>query len=68
MESDLFFDMSRSTITVLIECPGDPIKFDLSIDMGYKPVPEGSNATRPVTSEIALPQFPFIGKVRQHIQ
>ena len=38
------------------------MKFDLSIDMGHKPVPEGSNATRPVTSEIALAQFPFIAK------
>ena len=60
--------MNRSTITVLVECPGDPINFDLSIEMGHKPVPEGSNATRPVTSEIAVPQFPFIGKVRPYIQ
>ena len=52
----------------IFECLGDPIKFDLSIDMGHKPVPEGSNATRPVTSEIALPQSPFIGKVRPYIQ
>ena len=52
---DLSVDMSRTTVTVSVECPGGPIKFDLSIDMGHMPVPEGSNATRPVTSEIALP-------------
>ena len=51
-------------LSVLVECPGDPIKFDPSIDMGHKPVPEGSNATRPVTIEIALPQFPFAGNVQ----
>ena len=68
IEFDFSLDMSQSTITVLVEYPGDPIKIDLSIDMGHKPVPESSNATRPVTSKIASPQFPFIGKVRPYIQ
>ena len=56
------------TVTASVECPGDPIKFDLSIEKGHKPVPEGSNAIRTVTSEIVLPQFPFTGKVRSYMQ
>ena len=68
MEFDLSIDIidmghklvpKEQTVTVLVECPEDPIKFDLSIEKGDKPVPEGSNAIQPVTSEIALPQFLF---------
>ena len=48
---DLSIDMSRSTVTVLVECPGDPIKFDPSVEKGHKPVPEGLNAIRPVSDQ-----------------
>ena len=33
------------------------MKFDLSIDMGHKPVPEGLNATRPVVTIELFAQF-----------
>ena len=60
--------MSRSTVTILVECPGDPIKLDLCIEKDHTPVPEGSNAIRPLTNEITLLEFPFTGKVRLYMQ
>ena len=44
------------------------MKFDLSIDIGHKPVPEGSNATRPVTSEIAFATISIYWKGTPYIQ
>ena len=70
MEFDLSIDMGHKQVSSEpIDChsfssmPWSPIKFDLPIENGHKPVPEGSNASRPVASEIALPQFPFTEKV-----
>ena len=51
MKFVLSVDMSRFTVTVLVEWPEDPIKFDLSIEKGHKPVPEGSNTILSVTND-----------------